>query len=111
MKTLYGIQLGNNLKRSSDGKIIEVNGVTKKKIGWCEKGSNIEHYLTLREIEGIPLTIDIIEKYKDFLDNYEKIGDKIYIVPKDSFNSYCIQWFHEFQNILGFYKYAVKWID
>lgn len=110
MKTFYGIQLGNYLKLNKTGEIIEVNGITKKKVGYFGE-DNKEHYYYLPDVSEIPLTPEILEKHKEHIEDWKQIDGVFYIIPEGSGNLYTLRWFHELQNILELNNHRIKWID
>ena len=111
MKTLYGVQLGNYLRINQTNEIRKVIGLTKKKIGINDGGGNTRYYY-LPDISGIPLTLEILEKYKEVMEDYKKIGDEVFfIIPEGSSNLYTVRWFHELQNVLELHNHRIQWID
>lgn len=83
--------------------------MTKKKVGYLgEKG---ERYVYTKDVSGIRLSPALLEKYKDYLEDYKDLGKKYLILPKDTSNLYEVSYFHELQNILELHNTRIEWID
>lgn len=100
MKSLKGIQLGNYLGYS--GKIVKVNGLTRKKIGFLRENGKTETYAYLRDLSELPILEEHLEwlRLRGDLEWTRLEGSRFCIAPSGTSNIYILKYYHELQNIL-----------
>lgn len=60
MKTCKGLQIGNLLRVIETGKVIKINSITRKKVGYRE--GTTEKYLRLHCVNPIEVTDEMLDK-------------------------------------------------
>ena len=92
----------------ADGKVVQVNGITKKKIGYSQRPCQ-ERYVSLSNVKPILITDELVEAIKSYYPalHIVKEGDvggvPFWSVSMKGVFNVSVKYVHQLQQIVGFF--------